>query len=190
MSATLAAGPGGASAGLPHPDGATRRDLLILATAAMGSLGAAVATWPFIDSMNPARDTAALASIDVDLAPIAIGQAVTVLWRGRPVFIRHRTAADIAAAAAVPLDRLPDPEPDSARVQRPEWLVMIGVCTHLGCVPKGQATGDPKGDFGGWFCVCHGSHYDTAGRIRKGPAPRNLDLPPYRFLDDTTLRLG
>lgn len=170
--------------------GTTRRDFLFLATAATAAAGVGAAAWPMIDSMNPAADTLAQATIEVDLAPVAVGQAITVSWRGRPVFIRHRTQAEIVAAQQVSLAELRDPEPDSARVQRTDWLVVIGICTHLGCVPQGQKATEPRGDWGGWFCPCHGSQYDTAGRIRKGPAPTNLVLPLYSFVNDTTLRLG
>ncbi len=171
-------------------DGETRRDFLYLTAAAMGLAGTAAVAWPIIDSMNPAADVRALASTEVDLSPIEEGMAITVLWRGNPVFIRHRTAAEIETARGVPLDVLPDPETDEARVKKPQWLIMVGVCTHLGCIPKGQRVGEAKGEFGGWFCPCHGSHYDTSGRIRKGPAPSNLPVPPYQFLDDTTIEIG
>ncbi len=171
-------------------DGETRRDFLYLTAAAMGLAGTAAVAWPIIDSMNPAADVRALASTEVDLSPIAEGMAITVLWRGNPVFIRHRTAAEIETARGVDLGDLPDPETDEARVQKPQWLIMLGVCTHLGRIPKGQRVGEAKGLFDGWFCPCHGSHYDTSGRIRKGPAPRNLDVPPYEFLDDTTINIG
>jgi ubiquinol-cytochrome c reductase iron-sulfur subunit len=171
-------------------EGATRRDFLYLATGAVAAVGVASVAWPFIDSMNPAADTLALAQIDVDLSPIQVGQAITVTWRGKPVFIRRRTEEEIAAAASVNLAELRDPEPDSARVKQPQWLVLVGICTHLGCVPLGQKSTDPRGDYGGWFCPCHGSHYDTAGRIRRGPAPLNLHLPEYAFLTDTSIRIG
>ncbi len=171
-------------------DGETRRDFLLIATCTVGVVGTALAVWPFIDTMNPAADTLALASTGVDISAIEEGQAITVVWRGKPVFIRHRTPTEIEEAESVPLDALPDPEADAARVEKPEWLVLIGVCTHLGCIPLGQKPGDPKGDFGGWFCPCHGSHYDTSGRIRKGPAPENLAVPPYEFSDDTTIMIG
>ena len=171
-------------------DGETRRDFLYLAAGAMGAVGTAFVARPLIDSMNPAADVLALSSPEVDLSSIEEGMAITVIWRGNPVFVRHRTAAEIEVARAVPLDDLPDPQADADRVQKPEWLVMVGVCTHLGCIPIGQRPGERKGEFGGWFCPCHGSHYDTSGRIRKGPAPRNLDVPPYEFLDDTTIRIG
>lgn len=171
-------------------DGASRRDFLYLATIGVGAAGAAAFAWPIIDSMNPAADVLALASVEVDLSAIEVGQSITVKWRGKPVFIRRRTEAEIGAARSVDLADLKDPQPDDQRVQKPEWLIMIGVCTHLGCIPLGQSPSDPKGDFGGWFCPCHGSHYDTSGRIRRGPAPKNLRIPGYDFLDDTTVRIG
>ena len=171
-------------------DEQSRRDFLLLTTVTVGAVGLGLATWPFIDAMNPAADTLALSTTEVDLAPIQAGQSVTVVWRGKPVFVRHRTAAEIKAAEAVPMDQLIDPEADKARVKKPEWLIMVGVCTHLGCIPLGQKSNDPHGDFGGWFCPCHGSHYDSSGRIRKGPAPRNLEVPNYKFLTDTTIRIG
>lgn len=171
-------------------EGETRRDFLLYATSAVSVAGVAVAAWPFIDSMNPAADVLALSSTEVDLAPIAEGQAITVMWRGKPVFIRHRSAAEIEGARKVALTDLRDPQKDEDRVQKPQWLVMIGVCTHLGCIPLGQKPADPKGDYSGWFCPCHGSHYDTSGRIRKGPAPLNLPVPPYSFLTDTSVRIG
>lgn len=168
-----------------HGDEASRRDILYVGTAAFGAVGAGAAVWPLIDQMNPDASTLALASTEVDLSAIEVGQSITVLWRGKPVFIRRRTEAEIAEARAVPLDQLPDPETDEERVEKPEWLIMVGVCTHLGCVPMGEA-----GDFNGWFCPCHGSHYDTAGRIRKGPAPLNLEVPEYTFLSDTLIKIG
>ncbi len=171
-------------------DGETRRDFLLYATTAVGAVGTALALWPFVHSMNPAADVLALSSTEVDLSPIAEGQAITVVWRGKPVFVRHRTAEEIEVARAVDVSALRDPQTDAERVQKPEWLVMVGVCTHLGCIPLGQKPADPKGDFGGWFCPCHGSHYDTSGRIRKGPAPANLPVPEYAFLTDTTIRIG
>ena len=169
---------------------ATRRDFLYLATMATAAVGVGAMVWPLIDNMNPAADVLALSSTDVDLAPIEEGMAVTVTWRGKPVFIRHRTAEEIEAARTVPLGELPDPEPDENRVIEPQYLVMVGICTHLGCVPLGQKPADPKGDYGGWFCPCHGSHYDTSGRIRRGPAPRNLEVPEYEFIEDTVIRIG
>ena len=178
------------------PDSATdprevgRRDFIVVATYAMGAVGAAAAAWPLVDQMNPAADTLALASTEVDVSKIAEGQAITVTWRGKPVFIRHRTADEIARANAIDSAELRDPEEDETRVQKPELLVVLGVCTHLGCVPLGQKTGEVKGEYEGWFCPCHGSHYDTSGRIRKGPAPTNLEVPPYEFLSDAVIRIG
>ncbi len=179
------------SADTIHPEpGETRRDFLYLTAAAMGVVGTGVTLWPFIDSMNPAADTLALSTVEVDLAPVEVGQAITVTWRGKPVFIRHRTAEEIDAADKVEVAALRDPETDAMRVKKAEWLVMIGICTHLGCVPLGQKKGENKGEFGGWFCPCHGSQYDTSGRIRKGPAPKNLEVPKYEFLSDTHIRIG
>jgi len=170
--------------------GENRRDFLLIATSTLGAVGAGLAVWPFIDSMNPAADVLALSSIEADLAPVQVGQAITVVWRGKPIFIRHRTTKEIKEAQAVKMSDLPDPATDQDRVQKEEWLIMIGICTHLGCIPLGQKPGDPKGDYDGWFCPCHGSHYDSAGRIRKGPAPKNLYLPPYVFTSDTTIKIG
>lgn len=172
------------------PGGTPRRDFLNLVTASFAAVGVGAIAWPFIASMQPARDVLALASTEVELAPIAEGQAVTVMWRGKPVFVRHRTAEETQAARAVPLSQLPDPAADQTRVQRDQWLIVLGVCTHLGCVPLGQKPTDARGEYGGWFCPCHGSHYDTSGRIRKGPAPRNLDVPQYAFTSDTKIRIG
>ncbi|VAW22878.1 Ubiquinol-cytochrome C reductase iron-sulfur subunit [hydrothermal vent metagenome] len=170
----------------------TKRDFLYVATGAMGAVGTAVAVWPLIDQMNPDASTLALSTIEVNLSPIAEGESITVMWRGQPIFIRYRTADDIAQSKAVPLEELKDPASDAERVTegQEQWLVQIGICTHLGCVPTGQKSGSAKGDFGGWFCPCHGSHYDTAGRIRKGPAPLNLVLPDYNFLSDTLIKIG
>lgn len=175
----------------PHLDeGETRRDFLLIASGVVGAVGAGLAVWPFVHSMNPAADTLALASTGVNLEPVQVGQRITVVWRGKPVFIDHRPEADIKAAQDVDLSQLVDPEPDSARVQKPEWLVIVGVCTHLGCIPLGQKSGETRGPFGGWFCPCHGSAYDTSGRIRQGPAPKNLVVPPYQFTADTTIKIG
>ena len=174
-----------------NPD-ATKRDFLKLLTGSAAVIGAASLVWPFIDSMNPARDTLALSSIDVDLAPVAEGQAITVVWRGKPIFVRNRTADEVKQAASVPLRDLNDPQADGARVKpgHDKWLVVIGICTHLGCVPLGNKTTEMRGDFGGWFCPCHGSQYDTSGRIRKGPAPANLGVPPYAFTTDSKIKIG
>lgn len=176
------------------PDGDSgkpRRDFLYLLAGATGAVGTAAAIWPLIDSMNPAADVLAVSSTEVDIGPIEVGQRITVMWRGSPVFIDRRTPERIARARADDEDPdLIDPATDASRVKREEWLIVIGVCTHLGCIPLGQRPGDPLGGWGGWFCPCHGSHYDTSGRIRKGPAPKNLYLPPYEFLDDTVVRIG
>lgn len=171
-------------------EGATRRDFINVASGAVGAVGAAAAVWPFINQMNPAADTLALASTEVDLSAIEVGMSITVVWRGKPVFIRHRTEEEIKEAETVDLGDLPDPTPDADRVEKPEWLILVGICTHLGCVPLGQKTTEPRGDYGGWFCPCHGSHYDTSGRIRKGPAPANLPVPPYVFTGDAAIRIG
>ncbi|MGB0934494.1 MAG: ubiquinol-cytochrome c reductase iron-sulfur subunit [Alphaproteobacteria bacterium] len=169
----------------------TRRDFMVLTSGALGALGAVALAKPFISSMNPAADVLALATIDVDLSTVSEGQAITVLWRGKPVFIRHRTQQEIQDARVVTSATLPDPESDEIRTpHKPEWLVVVGVCTHLGCVPLGQKASDTKGEYNGWFCPCHGSHYDTSGRIRKGPAPKNLEVPTYQFVSDTTIRIG
>ncbi len=148
--------------------------------------------WPFIHQMNPDAGALALASTEVDISPVEEGQAITVMWRGKPVFIRHRTAKEVEEAREVNVADLPDPQTDSDRTKsgHEQWLVMVGICTHLGCIPKGQAVGDVKGEYDGWFCPCHGSHYDSAGRIRKGPAPRNLEVPPYEFVSDTLIKIG
>ncbi len=172
-----------------HADGTTRREYLYLMTGAVGAVGAASFAWPLIDQMNPAADVLALSSTEVDIGAIKPGQAITVKWRGEPVFIRRRTAKEIAEAESVKIDELRDPQTDKDRVKKSEWLIVLGSCTHLGCVP-GNRVSDKKGDFGGWFCPCHGSHYDTSGRIRKGPAPTNLLVPPYAFLSDSRVKIG
>jgi ubiquinol-cytochrome c reductase iron-sulfur subunit len=167
-------------------DEPTRRDILVVATGVMGVGGAGLAAWPLIDQMNPDATTLAAASAEADIANIAEGQVVTVKWRGKPIFISHRTPKEIEAARAVPLSELRDPATDESRVQKPEWLVVIGICTHLGCVPLKN-----DGPYeGGYFCPCHGSVYDASGRIRYGPAPYNLALPPYKFASDTKITIG
>jgi ubiquinol-cytochrome c reductase iron-sulfur subunit len=163
----------------------SRRDFLFLTTGAVAAVGAAAVAWPLIDQMNPDASTLALASIEVDIAPIAVGQILTVKWRGGPVFIRHRTPKEIQEAVDTPLSDLKDPQTDAQRVQKPEWLIVIGVCTHLGCVPLGH-----EGQYDGWKCPCHGSVYDTSGRIRQGPAPLNLAVPEYKFLTPTRVKIG
>lgn len=196
MSAAVSDAPAETS---PNP----RRNFIYVATGATAAIGVAAGVWPLIDALNPSSDVLALAAIEVDISGVALGTQLTVKWRGRPVFIRRRTRAEIEAARATPLAELKDPVDeawenpnhrgalpalDGNRTVDPtgEWLVLIGVCTHLGCVPLGNGAGN----FGGWFCPCHGSHYDASGRIRKGPAPRNLDIPLYAFVTDTLLRIG
>ena len=160
--------------------------MLFIATGAVGAVGAGSVAWPLIHQMNPDASTiAAGAAIDVDLSAIPEGSSVTVKWRGKPIFVRHRTPKEIKEAADVALAQLPDPQADAQRVKKPEWLVVIGVCTHLGCIPLGN-----QGEYDGWFCPCHGSAYDTSGRIRKGPAPKNLEVPNYAFASDTKLTIG
>ena len=195
---------GGTPAG---PDGhpvQTRRDFITTAALGWAAVGGAISLWPFIQQMNPDASTQALSTLEVDLAPIKEGQAVTVLWQGKPVFIRYRNATEIEEAKAVKTVDLKDESarnadlPDRAaasdanRVKKDheQWLVLLGICTHLGCIPKGQSLGDARGEFGGYFCPCHGSQYDTSGRIRKGPAPENLAVPPYAFLSPTKIKIG
>ncbi len=175
-----------------NEDGETRRDFLYLTAAAFGVVGAGSVAWPLVNQMNPAADTLALSTTEVDLSPIEEGQAITVMWRGKPVFIRHRTAKEVAEAKAVDVKSLRDPQSDAERTKEghEKWLVMVGICTHLGCVPLGQKNTDVRGEYDGWFCPCHGSHYDSAGRIRKGPAPKNLLVPDYAFINETTIRIG
>lgn len=167
-----------------------RRDFLMLATGAFGAFGVGAAVWPLIDQMNPAADTLAASTIEVNLEPIKEGQRVVVKWRGKPVFISRRSEAQIKEAQADDNAELIDPEKDADRAQKPEWLILVGVCTHLGCIPLGSKQGEKRGEFKGWFCPCHGSHYDTSGRIRKGPAPTNLPVPDYTFLSDTVVKIG
>ena len=171
-------------------DKSSRRDFLYLSSISIGGVGVAAFMWPFLKSMNPAEDTLALGSTEVDLSDILVGQSITVKWRGKPVFIRRRTQEEISEANSVDVASLRDPMEDKDRVQQAEWLVLEGVCTHLGCVPLGQKMSDTKGEYNGWFCPCHGSHYDTSGRVRKGPAPDNLPVPPYRFISDTKILIG
>lgn len=177
----------------------TRRDFLYIATGAVGAVGAAALAWPFIHQMNPDASTLALSSVEVDVGQVAEGQGITVKWRGKPVFIRHRTPKEIEEAKGVAISQLIDPlarnanlpaDADASDANRAAdgkeaWLVMIGICTHLGCVPLGD-----QGEYDGWFCPCHGSHYDSAGRIRRGPAPENMHIPAFQFISDTTIRIG
>ena len=162
-----------------------RREFIFTATYAVGAVGVGATIWPLIDQMNPDASVKALASTEVDISNVEKGQSITVLWRGKPVFIRRRTDEEIAKARDVNVDELKHPEKDEDRAKDPEWLVMLGVCTHLGCVPLGD-----KGEYGGWFCPCHGSHYDTSGRIRKGPAPTNMEVPKYEFVNGDTIKIG
>ena len=176
----------------------TRRDFLYIATGAVGAVGVAAAIWPFISQMNPDASALALSTVEVDIGSIEPGASIKVMWRGKPVFIRNRTPEEIQSAAAVPVEELPDPDArnennpgadasdaNRAAAGKENWLIMVGVCTHLGCIPLGE-----QGEFGGWFCPCHGSVYDTAGRIRRGPAPENMHVPVYTFLTDTRIRIG
>ena len=162
-----------------------RRDFIFTASYALGAVGVGAAVWPLIDQMNPDASVKALASTEVDVSGIQPGQSITVLWRGKPVFIKRRTVEEIEQARKVDIKELPHPEKDEDRAKNPEWLVMLGMCTHLGCVPLGN-----KGEYNGWFCPCHGSHYDTSGRIRKGPAPTNMEIPKYEFVDANTIKIG
>jgi len=185
-------------------DEPTRRDVVLIAASGFAAVGAAAALWPLLDQMNPDASTLSLATTEVDISHIEAGQAITVMWRGKPIFIRHRTGQEIAKAKDVALNDLIDPlarnanlpenapatDANRAAPEREPWLVMIGICTHLGCIPKGQAVGDYRGEYGGWFCPCHGSQYDTAGRVRIGPAPQNLAIPPYAFESDTKIKIG
>ncbi len=179
-------------------DGKSRREFLAYTAGAMGAVGAGAAAWTLIDSMNPAADTLALSTTEVDVSALKEGESLTALWRGKPVFIRRRTTKEVEEARAVALTDLRDPQTDQDRVKQsvingkesPEWLVVVGVCTHLGCVPLGQKPTDPHGEFDGWFCPCHGAQYDSSARIRKGPAPKNLEVPPYQFIDATRIKIG
>ena len=167
-----------------------RRDFLFTASYTIGAVGLGAVVWPLVHQMNPDKAQQALATTEVDVSQVEPGNSITVLWRGKPVFIRKRTKDEIDEAKTVNIADLKDPEEDINRVKKDEWLVLVGVCTHLGCVPLGQKLTDSKGEYNGWYCPCHGSHYDTSGRIRKGPAPENLAVPPYSFLNDTTIKIG
>lgn len=172
----------------PTPPKATRRDFLYIATGAVAVVGTGAVIWPLINQMNPDASVLAASTVDFDLSPLQVGQEVIIKWRGQPIFIRYRTPEDIQAMQAVPLSELKDPAPDSARVKKghEQYLVMIGICTHLGCIPLFNAGAYKDG----WFCPCHGSQYDASGRIRSGPAPLNLVLPPYEFQTDTKIKIG
>ncbi len=170
-----------------NPD---RRDFLYLTTGAMAAIGTAAAIWPFIDQLNPSADVLSQGSTEVDLSSMEFGQRITVKWRGKPVFIDRRTQKTVELVRSEPISDLKDPQLDADRVVKPEWLVVVGVCTHLGCIPLGQAKGSDRGGWDGWFCPCHGSHYDQSGRIRKGPAPTNLAVPQYKFISEAKIRIG
>lgn len=170
----------------------SKRDFIFLATGAVAAAGVASVAWPLVAQMGKAADTLAAGSIEIDLSKIGEGQQLKMLWRGKPVFVRHRTPVEIAEAESVEIADLKDPEADDARLVAgpngavdPKYLVMVGVCTHFGCVPVGE-----QGDYNGWYCPCHGSHYDTSGRIRKGPAPTNMVIPPYSFVNETVIKVG
>ena len=162
-----------------------RREFLFTASYAVGAVGVGAVVWPLVDQMNPDASVKALATTEVDVSSVQPGKTITVLWRGKPVFIKRRTPEEITEARAVKMEDLKDPQKDEDRAKDPEWLVMVGVCTHLGCVPLSD-----KGDYNGWFCPCHGSHYDTSGRIRKGPAPTNMEVPKYEFVNSNTIKIG
>ncbi len=180
----------------------TRRDFIHIMGAVTAAAGAGAALWPLIDQMNPDASMLALSTKEVDISSIAVGQAIKVMWQGKPVFIRHRTAEEIAEAEATPLTALKDTKArndnlgksadaeDANRRSDANWMIVVGVCTHLGCIPLGTSSGENRGDYNGWFCPCHGSHYDVAGRIRRGPAPDNLEVPPYAFLSDSVVKIG
>jgi ubiquinol-cytochrome c reductase iron-sulfur subunit len=173
--------------------GQTRRDFLMLTTGAAGVVGLGALVVPLVSQLAPdAQTVAAGAPIDVDLAPIAEGQGIKLTWRGQIIFIRNRTKKEIDEARAVDVATLRDPQTDQSRIKagHDQYLVLYGKCTHLGCIPSGTAAGEPKGDYDGWVCPCHGSHYDSSGRIRRGPAPLNLGLPPYAFTSDTKIKIG
>lgn len=186
----------------------TRRDFIHIFSAATAAAGAGAVLWPLVSQMNPDASVLALSTKEVDLSAVPVGQAIKIMWQGKPVFIRHRTAEEIREAENTPLSALKDPVARTSNISgstdatdaalvtasdgvvRPEWLILVGVCTHLGCIPLGTTAGENRGEYNGWFCPCHGSHYDTSGRIRKGPAPKNLAVPPYEFTSDTLIKIG
>jgi ubiquinol-cytochrome c reductase iron-sulfur subunit len=181
-----------ASTAHDHPADATKRDLLELVAGAGAAMLAGGLGWALIASMNPAADVLAVSSVEIDVTPIQLGSGITVMWQGKPIFIRHRTDKEITEAREVNLSELRDPQTDQSRIKpgHEQWIVLIGICTHLGCIPLGNKPTDMRGEWGGWFCPCHGSQYDTSGRIRKGPAPLDLFLPPYAFESDTKIKIG
>ena len=180
----------------------TRREFIHIMGIAATAVGAGAVAWPLVHQMNPDASVLALATKEVDLSAVSEGQAIKVMWQGKPVFIRHRTSAEIEEAEATPVSALKDPvarndnlsgradATDENLRENAKWMIVVGVCTHLGCVPLGTTQGENRGEYNGWFCPCHGSHYDIAGRIRKGPAPENLEVPPYEFLSDTVVKIG
>ena len=163
----------------------TRRDFIYTLTASLGVLGAGASVWPIVSQMNPDSSVKAMSTVEVDISKVDKGKEITVMWRGKPVFIKRRTEDEITKARNISIGELPHPETDKKRVLKDEWLVVVGICTHLGCVPI-----NGKGEYGGWFCPCHGSHYDTSGRIRKGPAPTNLEVPKYKFVGNDKIIIG
>jgi ubiquinol-cytochrome c reductase iron-sulfur subunit len=183
---------GTAHAGVAEGEGHRRRDFINIAAVSFAGVGGLAVLYPLVNQMNPSADVLALASIEVDLSQVQPGQAIKTIFRKQPLFIRNLTPAEIQQANAVPVGDLRDPQTLAERTRegKANWLVTMGVCTHLGCVPLGVASGENKGEYGGYFCPCHGSHYDTAGRIRKGPAPTNLEVPEYEFVSDTVVRIG
>ena len=169
-----------------------KRDFIYITTGAVAAGGVAALAWPFVSQMGKAADTLAAGSVEIDLNGVAEGQQLKILWRGKPIFVRHRTPKEIATAENTDISECPDPQTDTERLVAnasgavdPKFLVMVGVCTHFGCIPVGES-----GDFDGWYCPCHGSHYDTSGRIRKGPAPKNLEIPPYEYISDSVIKVG
>jgi ubiquinol-cytochrome c reductase iron-sulfur subunit len=181
-----------AAAAHGHPADGSKRDLLELIAGAGAAMLVGGVTVALVDSMNPSKDVLAVSSVEIDLSPIALGSGITVMWQGKPIFIRHRTDKEIAEARNVNMSELRDPQTDQSRVKagHDQWIVLIGICTHLGCIPLGNKPTDPRGEWGGWFCPCHGSQYDTSGRVRHGPAPANLTVPPYAFESDTKIKIG
>jgi ubiquinol-cytochrome c reductase iron-sulfur subunit len=175
-----------------HAPDPSKRDFLKLVAASGAAIGVGAIAWPLIDSMNPSSDVLALSSAEYDINSIPAGSGITVVWRGKPIFVRHRTPDEITTAENTPLSQLIDPATDESRVKsgHAQWLVVIGICTHLGCIPLGNKPTDPRGEWGGYFCPCHGSQYDVSGRVRHGPAPANLAVPPYGFLTDTRIKIG
>lgn len=177
------------------PGGESRRDFLQLVALAGAAVGVGGIAWPLIDSLNPSKDVLALSSVEVDVASVPEGSGITIMWQGKPIFVRHRTADEIKMAENPPAGSLLDAAPNSTDADRvkkghEQWIILIGICTHLGCIPLGNKPADPRGEHGGWFCPCHGSQYDVSGRVTHGPAPANLAVPPYEFVSDTKVKVG